>query len=198
MLDKDLIRANEDIMAISKIAVSIGWGSVSKQTICRVIYLVQVLYSFKHEGEQNLFDYYHFSATTFGPYTNLLERAIVYLRLNGMLKDDGQGGLALAIHEETPIDEDKRSWLKTVMLMLGKYGERFVFSFIINDPAYENAIKTNNVTGVDTMSNNNETLKTLRDFRNAFEQTLEDTSKLKDEKYIELYFDYVFGQIIKS
>ena len=82
--------------------------------------------------------------------------------------------------------------------MLGKYGEKRLFGFIVNDPSYENAALTNNVDGVDTLSSDSETLKVLNDFKNAFEQTLEDTSAISDEKYIEMYFEYVFSEIIKS
>ena len=67
MLEKNLIRANEDIVTVSAIAKSMGWGAVSEQSFQRVLYLVQVLYSFKHEGIENIFSYYHFTVTTFGP-----------------------------------------------------------------------------------------------------------------------------------
>ena len=50
MLDSELIKANEDIMTVSSIAKNMGWESVSEQSIQRVLYLVQVLYSFKHGG----------------------------------------------------------------------------------------------------------------------------------------------------
>lgn len=58
MLEKNLIRANEDIVTVSAIAKSMGWGAVSEQSFQRVLYLVQVLYSFKHEGIENIFSYY--------------------------------------------------------------------------------------------------------------------------------------------
>ena len=71
MLERNLIKANEDIVTVSTIAKSMGWGSVSEQSFQRILYLVQVLYSFKHE-EDNIFSYYHFTVTTFGPYSDLI------------------------------------------------------------------------------------------------------------------------------
>ena len=196
MLDSELIKANEDIMTVSSIAKNMGWESVSEQSIQRVLYLVQVLYSFKHGGE-NLFPYYHFTVTTFGPYSDLIERGFVFLKSSFKLREE-DGGLVLNSKMEIPLNKEKVEWLKTVMYMLGKYGEKRLFGFIVDDPSYENAALTNNVDGVDTLSSDSETLKVLNDFKNAFEQTLEDTSAISDEKYIEMYFEYVFSEIIKS
>lgn len=194
MLEKNLISANEDIVTVSIIAKRMGWKAVSEQSFQRILYLVQVLYSFKHEGE-NIFSYYHFTVTTFGPYSDLIERSLVFLKSSFKLREE-EGGLILSSKKEIPLNQEKVEWLKTVMYMLGKYGEKRLFGFIINDPSYENASQTNNVDGIDT-SSDSETLKVLKDFKVAFEQTLEDTSAISDEKYIELYFEYVFSEIIK-
>ena len=84
------------------------------------------------------------------------------------------------------------------MFMLGKYGEKRLFGFIVNDPSYENASLTNDVDGIDTSSPDSETFKVLQDFKVAFEESLgNEASVISDEKYIELYFEYVFSQIIK-
>lgn len=195
MLEKNLIRANEDIVIVSTIAKSMGWGTVSEQSFQRILYLVQVLYSFKHEGD-NIFAYYHFTATTFGPYSDLIERSLVFLRSSLILREE-EGGLILSSRKEISMNQEKVEWLRTVMYMLGKYGEKRLFGFIVNDPSYENASQTNNVDGIDTSSPDSETLRVLKDFKVAFEQTLEDTSAISDEKYIELYFEYIFSEIIK-
>lgn len=195
MLEKNLIRANEDIVIVSTIAKSMGWGTVSEQSFQRILYLVQVLYSFKHEGD-NIFAYYHFTATTFGPYSDLIERSLVFLRSSLILREE-EGGLILSSRKEISMNQEKVEWLRTVMYMLGKYGEKRLFGFIVNDPSYENASQTNNVDGIDTSSPDSETLRVLKDFKVAFEETLEDTSAISDEKYIELYFEYIFSEIIK-
>lgn len=195
MLERNLIRANEDIVTVSTIAKSMGWGSVSEQSFQRVLYLVKILYSFKHEGD-NIFSYYHFTVTTFGPYSDLIERSLVFLKSSSKLREE-DGGLILNTRMEIPLNQNKVEWLRTVMYMLGKYGEKRLFGFIVNDPSYENAFQTNNVDGIDTSSPDSETLKVLKDFKVAFEQSLDDTSAISDEKYIELYFEYVFSEIIK-
>jgi len=195
MLEKNLIRANEDIVTVTTIAKSMGWGAVSEQSFQRILYLVQVLYSFKHEGE-NIFSYYHFTVTTFGPYSDLIERSLVFLKSSSILREE-EGGLVLNTKKEIPLNKDKVEWLKTVMYMLGKYGEKRLFGFIVNDPSYENATQTNNVDSIDTSSPDSETIKVLKDFKVAFEQSIEDTSAISDEKYIELYFEYIFSEIIK-
>ena len=195
MLEKNLIRANEDIVTVSTIAKSMGGGAVSEQAFQRILCLVQVLYSFKHEGE-NIFSYYHFTVTTFGPYSDLIERSLVFLRSSLKLREE-EGGLVLCSKKEIPLNQEKVEWLKTIMYMLGKYGEKRLFGFIVNDPSYENASQTNNIDGIDTSSPDSETLKVLKDFKIAFEQTLDDASAISDEKYIELYFEYVFSEIIK-
>lgn len=195
MLEKNLIRANEDIVTVTTIAKSMGWGAVSEQSFQRILYLVQVLYSFKHEGE-NIFSYYHFTVTTFGPYSDLIERSLVFLKSSSILREEEEG-LVLNTKKEIPLNKDKVEWLKTVMYMLGKYGEKRLFGFIVNDPSYENATQTNNVDSIDTSSPDSETIKVLKDFKVAFEQSIEDTSAISDEKYIELYFEYIFSEIIK-
>lgn len=195
MLEKNLIRANEDIVTVTTIAKSMGWGAVSEQSFQRILYLVQVLYSFKHEGE-NIFSYYHFTVTTFGPYSDLIERSLVFLKSSSILREE-EGALVLNTKKEIPLNKDKVEWLKTVMYMLGKYGEKRLFGFIVNDPSYENATQTNNVDSIDTSSPDSETIKVLKDFKVAFEQSIEDTSAISDEKYIELYFEYIFSEIIK-
>lgn len=118
MLEKNLIRANEDIVTVSAIAKSMGWGAVSEQSFQRVLYLVQVLYSFKHEGIENIFSYYHFTVTTFGPYSDLIERSLVYLKSSLILCED-EGGLILSSKKEIPMSQEKVEWLRTVMYMLG-------------------------------------------------------------------------------
>ena len=84
MLDIKLIRANEDIITVMGIAKSMGWGAISEQTFHRILYLVQVLYTFKHEGE-NIFSYYHFTVTTFGPYSDLIARSLAFLNSSAFI-----------------------------------------------------------------------------------------------------------------
>ena len=110
MLENNLIKANEDIVTISTIAKRMGWGAVSEQSFQRILYLVQILYSFKYAGE-NIFSYYHFTVTTFGPYSDLIERSLVFLKSSFNLREE-EGGLVLSSKKEIPLNQQKVEWLK--------------------------------------------------------------------------------------
>ena len=72
-----------------------------------------------------------------------------------------------------------------------------IFSFIVNDPQYEQSVKSNLSSEINT-NPENDTLKVLNDFKIAFEETLENTSSISKEEYISLYFDYLFSQIVNK
>ena len=95
------------------------------------------------------------------------------------------------------VSDEKQKWIDVIFLILGKYGESKIFSFIINDPQYEQSVKANLSSEIST-DLENDTLKVLHDFKNAFEKTLVDTSTISKEEYISLYFDYLFSQIISK
>ena len=58
--------------------------------------------------------------------------------------------------------------MDVILLILGKYGESKVFSFIVNDPQYDQAVKANINSEINT-DLENDTLKVLNDFKKAFE-----------------------------
>jgi uncharacterized protein with gpF-like domain len=95
------------------------------------------------------------------------------------------------------ISDEKQKWIDVILLILGKYGESKIFSFIVNDPQYEQSVKANLSSEITTDSEN-DTLKVLNDFKTAFEDTLEDTSTISKEEYISLYFDFLFSQILNK
>ena len=79
-MNKDeLVKVNIDIMTIAAHARKIGWETISVSTLQRFIYLLKVLYSFINSSENNLFNQYHFNVTTFGPYSELIYRSVVFL-----------------------------------------------------------------------------------------------------------------------
>lgn len=197
IIDRELIKCNEDIMAISSFAKKIGWKFISELSYQRILYLAKVLYTFKHIND-NIFDYYHFSVTTYGPYSDLINRSLIFLQSSEMLKSDKSGGLALNTIEQFNVALAKVEWFHIVLLILGKYGEKRIFGFIINDPLYDDAVKNNSVKELDTASPENETVKVLNNFKASFESTLDDISSIKDNNYIDLYFEYIFSQIIGS
>lgn len=192
---EELMLANADIMTVIAHAKRIGWDSVSTSTLQRVVYLTKVLYSFCHSDE-NEFGQYHFSVTVFGPYSDLVYKSLAFLLSSQRLLGDLDGEVRLNSSDGVDsISEEKKKWIDVILLILGKYGESKVFSFIVNDPQYEQAVKAN-ISSEINMDVENDTLKVLNDFKKAFEETLIDTSTISREEYISLYFDYLFGQII--
>lgn len=198
MKNKELYAANEDVLYLMNNAKSIGWISIKEQTIQRVLYLAKVLYSFTHVDD-NIFEYYHYSTSLYGPYSNLIERSVLFLESNEYVKKDEEGNLST--FRESPVenvDDKKLLWLKQVILILGAYGENKVFNFTINDPLYKEAIETNSQKNLDTDSPENKTIQVLDNFKKAFEDTIEIASTITKEEYLDLYFEYIFSQIIKG
>lgn len=198
MSERDaLMSANADLMTIIAHAKRIGWDTVSYNSLQRVVYMMKVLYSFNHEDE-NVFKLYHFNVSLFGPYSELVEKSLTFLLTSQRLLGDKEGDVRLnSMDGVDALSEDKIKWIDTILLILGKYGESKIFSFIVNDPQYEQSVKANLSSEINT-NPENDTLKVLNDFKKAFEETLEDTSSISKEEYISLYFDYIFGQIINK
>ena len=192
---EELMRANADLMTIIAHARRIGWDSVGTNSLQRIVYLMKVLYAFNHDDE-NEFGYYHFSVSLFGPYSDLVYRSLMFLLSSQRLLGEKDGDVSLNSADGVDsLSEGKIKWIDTILLILGKYGESKIFSFIVNDPLYEQSVKANLSSEINTTPEN-DTLKVLNDFKKAFEETLTDTSTISKEEYISLYFDYLFGQII--
>lgn len=198
MANNDLYSANEDIMAISYYGKEIGWERIAGLSFHRILYLAKVLYVFRHTGEVSLFGSYHFTAVINGPYSDQVNNALAFLSSSEKLleKED----LYTFNSNKSLLDnfpEQKMNWIRFVLLLLGKYGEDKIFGFIINDPSYDNAVKTNRNMELD-VSAESLTVIVLNKFKSSFEETLDRGVKLSDEQYIDLYFEYLFGKIIKG
>ncbi len=198
MVYNNLFKANEDILCIMLNVKNIGWFSLKEQSLQRIIYLSQVLYYFTHEDKDNLFDYYHFSLSLYGPFSSLVNNSVVFLKSNQYLMSDKTGNLILNKESPKSIDESKKKWLKEIIYILGIYGEDKIFGFTINDPLYKEAFDTNQTRELNASSPNNKTIEVLNEFKAAFENTLENINSISKEEYLELYFEYIFSQIIKS
>lgn len=198
MSERDaLMLANADIMTIIAHAKKIGWDTISYNSLQRVMYMMKVLYSFNHDDE-NVFSLYHFSVSIFGPYSELVDKSLTFLLSSQRLLGDREGDVRLnSMDGVDAVAEDKIKWIDTILLILSRYGESKIFSFIVNDPQYEQSVKANINSEINT-NPENDTLKVLNDFKRAFEETLEDTSSISKEEYISLYFDYLFSQIINK
>ncbi len=198
-MNKDeLVKVNIDIMTIAAHARKIGWEIISVSTLQRFIYLLKVLYSFINSSENNLFNQYHFNVTTFGPYSELIYRSVVFLLSTRRLEGDMDGDVKIISKDGVDeMDTERINWIDSILLILGKYGENKIFGFIVNDPLYDVSVKSNLPSEIQVTSEN-ETLLVLNDFKKAFEDTLPDTTSISKEEYISLYFDYIFSQIIKG
>lgn len=198
-MNKDeLIKVNIDIMTIAAHARKIGWETISVSTLQRFIYLLKVLYSFINSSEYNLFNQYHFNVTTFGPYSELIYRSVVFLLSTRRLEGDMDGDFRIISKDGVDeMDTERINWIDSILLILSKYGENKIFGFIVNDPLYDVSVKSNLPSEIQVTSEN-ETLLVLNDFKKAFEDTLPDTTSISKEEYISLYFDYIFSQIIKG
>lgn len=198
MKKDELVKVNIDIMTIAAHARKIGWETISVSTLQRFIYLLKVLYSFINSSENNLFNQYHFNVTTFGPYSELIYRSVVFLLSTRRLEGDMDGDVKIISKDGVDeMDTERINWIDSILLILGKYGENKIFGFIVNDPLYDVSVKSNLPSEIQVTSEN-ETLLVLNDFKKAFEDTLPDTTSISKEEYISLYFDYIFSQIIKG
>lgn len=197
-MNSELYSANEDIMAISYYGKEIGWESIAGLSFHRILYLAKVLYVFRHGTSVSLFGNYHFTAIINGPYSEQVNNALAFLSSSDKLIEENEMFIFnsdKALLENFP--EQKLIWIRFVLLLLGKYGEDKIFGFIINDPAYDNAVKTNRNAELD-VSSESLTIKVLNKFKSGFEETLGKDVTLSDEQYIDLYFEYLFGKIIKG
>ena len=192
-----------DILAIFKLASDIQWKEVRQNSVYRILYLSSVLYSFRHTDKSNPFSIYKFTVDTTGPYDSNISKAFDFLIKDEYIKR-ATGDDVLAIGKNSGNDvfkievgQERYEWIKQVMYILGIYGESKIYDFIFRDPQYQTTIKSNTQQGLNTDANN-ETIKTLMSFQAAFEQTLSDTTKISNQDYLELYFEYVFSKIIKK
>ncbi len=198
MINSELYQVNEDIMAISYYGKEIGWESIAGLSFHRILYLAKVLYVFRHGSSGAFFSNYHFTAIINGPYSEQVNNSLAFLSSSDKLlekEDMFTFNSDKSLLENFPAQ--KLLWLRFVLLLLGKYGEDKIFGFIINDPSYDNAVKTNRNVELD-VSSESLTIKVLNKFRSSFEETLDKDVTLSDEQYIDLYFEYLFGKIIKG
>ncbi|MBK7957212.1 MAG: hypothetical protein IPK03_03340 [Bacteroidetes bacterium] len=192
-----------DILAIFKLASDIKWKEVRQNSVYRILYLSSVLYSFRHTYKSNPFSIYKFTVDTTGPYDSNISKAFDFLIKDEYIKRAaGEDVLAIGINSSNDVfkievGQERYEWIKQVMYILGIYGENKIYDFIFRDPQYQTTIKSNTQQGLNT-DVNNETVKTLKSFQEAFENTLTDTTKISNEDYLELYFEYIFSKIIKK
>lgn len=192
-----------DILAIFKFANDIQWKDIRLYSIHRILYFSSVLYSFTYPDKDNPFSNYRFSVDTAGPYNENISSAIMFLVKDDFIKrTTGDDIFALGNNPNNDIikiesTKERYNWIKQIIFILGIYGENKIYDFIFRDPEYQTTIKSNTQQGLNT-DLNNETIKILKSFQGAFEETLtEKKGKISSQTYLELYFEYVFSKILK-
>lgn len=198
----EIMLKSEDVyQLISKLA-GIGWKSIRESSINRIMYLSAVLYSFRYPEEINIFeDDYNFSVTLSGPEDADVEKALINLESNEVLEHTDLGYILSSekkISFLTSQAERKDEWFDDVAYIVGIYGEDKIFDFIYRDPEYRKSLDGNSTYNLN-LGKDNATVVFLNSFKEAFEEKIVDKQiTLENKKYLELYFEYVFGKILRG
>ncbi|MGH1336082.1 MAG: hypothetical protein ACRBFS_08130 [Aureispira sp.] len=201
MKDKTILRykSNERIMTLLYLLDQIAWESVRDSSVHRILYLAKMMFSFVHADKDNILAEYDFSVSVSGPFSDLVHKSLTDLLSRAYIEKDNEGNIRLV--KDTRSSEfdiqEFIDWIKVIVYILGLYGEDKIYGFAVRDATYENAMARNSVQILDG-SKENKTIELLNRFKEAFENTLEDTSAISKKEYLELYFEYVFSVIIKE
>lgn len=200
--DKIMI-ASGDIVSCFLAGKSIGWDGMSEISLNRIIYFAAVLFKFRFSEQKNIFeDDYEFSITLRGPEAPIISNAIIHLLSNYIIsKKDSEYFLDVedeAFTKNLPYFEEKKSWIEDIIYLIGVYGEEKLYDFIFRDPEYKTNLKSKSSKPLN-LGEDNYTIKYLEMFKTDFEGTLSQQSpKLSNKQYLELYFEYVFSKILKG
>lgn len=198
----EIMLKSEDIYQLISKLTSIGWKSIRESSINRIIYLSAVLYSFCYPDDNNIFeDDYKFSVTLSGPEDAEVEKALINLESNDVLEHT-EFGYTLCLDKKisfsTSQAERKAEWFDDIAYIIGIYGEDKIFDFIYRDPEYRKSLDGNSTYNLN-LGKDNATVEFLNSFKDAFEDKIVDKHiVLENKKYLELYFEYVFGKILRG
>lgn len=192
-----------DISVLLSITQKNNWKSLRDSSLGRILYLSTVLYEFMFPNEENIFSkYYKFSYDETGPFCELIKKSLVHLEsIDFVFKSELAYYLKnkLAIEETKTEEEKKRKrWLEIVMNLLSVYGEGKIYDFVIRDPLYQNSFQRSTPKEIQ-IDQDNITLRKLNSFKDAFEKVLgEKAKRIVPQKYLELYFEFIFSTILKG
>ncbi|WP_345952391.1 hypothetical protein [Mucilaginibacter sp. PAMB04168] len=196
----EIYEINSDIIGLMVAINEIGWPEIREQSVHRILYLSSVLYAFIYSKNDGNFNNYHFSITDSGPFSSVINKSLLDLRVRELLLEDEHGNFkinTIRLKEESLPQSDKLEWFRIVIYILGKYGESKVFGFVIQDPQYKEFFQRNSQKEID-ISDQNRTTKTLNKFKKTFEESIENVSQINQKEYLELYFEYIFSKIIRK
>lgn len=196
-----IIAKSKDIYCLLCVLKELGWESLRETTINRLIYLSSVLYSFINNESENIYaNNYQFVITLSGPEDAEIEKALIHLESNDLLKHTDKGYMVINSENLLIMDDynKKKAWFKDIAYIISIYGEDKIYDFIFRDPEYRESLLGNSVYNLN-IDKNNATVKFLNRFKFEFERVLNDKSvALDNRKYMELYFEYVFGMILRG
>lgn len=202
MENKNLPIISGDVYLIIKYMNNIGWDKIRETSINRLLYIAGVVYSFKFPEAKNIFeDDYHFVVTLNGPIDPQISGAINHLVVNEIIEKEDSGFEIKKISEDLfynlPFFKDKKMWIDDISYIIGIYGEDKMYDFIFRDPEYKTSLKGNSNEILD-LSLNNETVKFLNRFKEEFESQIKENVNINNRQYLYLYFEYVFGTILRG
>lgn len=196
----EIYEINFDILTIVRFAKEFSWRGIRENSIARILYLASVLHAFRNDTTPNPFSPYTFSVDSEGPFFSLIPNSLIFLESNQYIKRESN---KIYLGSEKPpkgvINTTIRDkWIKMIFYILAIYGEGKIYEFIIRDPEYQSKLAANTIKEID-ISPTNQTVLFLKTFKNAFETELgSELKKVSDQKYLELYFDYLFSKVIKG
>lgn len=198
----EIILKSEDILLLLSKLKNIGWKYVRESSINRILYLSAVLYSFRYPGKENIFQGdYKFIRTLSGPEDSDIDNAIAFLKTNDLLLHFEEGySISDSSHTVSLSDNynAKKDWFDDVSYIIGIYGEDKIFDFIFRDPEYKNSLESNSLYSLNIGLDNN-TVKFLNTFKEAFESKITGKDTILDTKdYLKLYFEFIFGKILRG
>jgi len=196
-----IIVKSKDIYCLLCVLKELGWESLRETSINRLIYLSSVLYSFINNESENIYaKNYQFIITLSGPEDAEIEKALIHLESNGLVQHTAKGYVVIENASSLIINgyEKKKAWFKDIAYIISIYGEDKIYDFIFRDPEYRESLLGNSVYNLN-IDKNNATVKFLNTFKFEFEKVLNDRRvALDNRKYMELYFEYVFGMILRG
>lgn len=197
-----IMEKSKDIYLLMIKINKIGWDAIKKSSINRVIYLSAILYTFRYPEDDNIFeDRYNFSVNISGPEDADIEKALINLESNEVITHTEEGYALSGNNKEvitTEETEKLENWFEDIAYIIGRYGEERIYDFIFRDPEYRNSYKSNSPYNLN-ISNQNDTVAFLNTFKKAFEDKIvDDKEVLTNREYLEMYFEYVFGKILRG
>lgn len=202
----NLMIKSSDVYTLIESMNGIGWSHIRESSINRILYISAVVYTFRFPDKKNIYiDSYNFIITLSGPEDADIPGVLTNLLSNEKINCDDKGYYITNEKKEMGYDKleffkEKKDWIEDMAYIIGIYGEDRIYDFIFRDPEYKTSLKSNSILSLD-IKKTNETVKTLNKFKKSFETVLDkdkNIKKLQNRKYLELYFEYVFGTILRG